>query len=129
MSDTPANTSGGAPLASVDLVNSEKDRGLVRTLARSGKRWGITEEVRTQVVSDLVLASKTARETIIYADPKAGCDVLTSVAKTFAALDKLNQADEHLADKNERLDSGKATELVHTAAVIALPAEVAKGPL
>lgn len=121
MSDTPAKTSGGAPLAAVDLVNNEKDRGLVRTLARHGSRWGITEEVRAKVVDDLLLASKTARDTIIYADPKAGCDVLTSVAKTFAALDKLNQADEHLADKNERLDSGKATERVQGAVIVALP--------
>lgn len=35
-----------------------------------------------------------------------------AAAKTLIAADALNQSDEHLADKNHRLDSGQATETV-----------------
>ena len=31
--------------------------------------------------------------------------------KTLAELEKMNQADEHLAEKHRRLDSGQATEV------------------
>lgn len=36
--------------------------------------------------------------------------IVASLGKVLTAMEAQNQADDHLADKNERLDSGKATE-------------------
>ena len=128
MSDQPANGSGGG-FSTLDPT-SPKDQALIRKVAeRAGSRWPISGEARAKVVAGLEKAMDAADALLAAGEARDGGNLHASVAKTFAVLDKLNQADEHLEDKNARLDAGKATELVHTAAVIALPADVAGGKL
>lgn len=71
-----------------------------KTLLCRAVRWPTTPEQRAKVLarlSDALKYSKTPRE-------------IASVAKAIAAIESQNQADDHLLDKNARLDSGQATD-------------------
>jgi len=99
---------GGAKSSSIDATN-EKDRGLIRQAMKNWpKRWGgLDAEFKAQIVEDLKVASASAKT---LDDPQAAAQILVSVAKTAVAMEGQQQADDHLADKNERLDAGLLTE-------------------
>lgn len=79
----------------VDLANP-KDVGLVRQLLlRNGKRWPILAGERARLVERVTAAAEAGN---LFAD------------RLLAELEKVNQADELDRKKDERLDSGKATE-------------------
>jgi hypothetical protein len=44
--------------------------------------------------------------------------VIVDVSKTLVVIEGQNQTDDHLADKNDRLDQGKLTERVAVEPVI-----------
>jgi hypothetical protein len=115
----------GGGFSALDLSNP-KDQALVRKVAeRSGSRWPITAETRVKVVAGLETALKAADALIDAGEVRDGGNLHASVAKTFAALDKLNQTDEQEREKYARLDAGKDTERVtHTARIVTLPANI-----
>lgn len=93
-------------------MSNERDRGLVRkSLANRPKRWaGVTDEVKAAVVAGLSKAMHTATVHIDNGvDPLDAAKVMASVAKTFEALEAQCQKDEHRAEDQERIDTGKAT--------------------
>lgn len=110
---------GGAEFASIDPADP-KDQAMVRKAAgRWPKRWrGIDAEKKERFVHGLVAAHDKALETMTAAaDPELAMQataLVLSAIKTAAVLEGQNQADDHLQDKNDRLDSGKATERVDT---------------
>jgi len=78
-------------------------------MTRWPNRWrGLTDSFKERVVRDLEWAAEQAR---MADDPIAGAKVMASVAKTVVAMEGQQQADDHLADKNARLDAGKPTEI------------------
>jgi hypothetical protein len=101
---------GGAG-SSLDLT-SERDRGLIRSsIARRPKRWaGVTDEVKAAVVAGLNKALGAAVKHIENGvEVLDAAKVVASVGKTFEALESQCQKDEHRAEDQERIDSGKAT--------------------
>jgi hypothetical protein len=100
-------------VASIDLGDA-KDRGLLRQAAR--RRWAVPDELRDESVAALGRALQVARDA-------TDVDQIVDVVRTIAVLEDQNQKDEHLAEKNARIDAGKPTErigsepveLVHTA--------------
>ena len=100
----------------LDLTD-EKDRGLVReAMKRWPRRWrGLTEAVKEEMAASLRAANSVAIQLAQSPDPSVALDAaktITSVVRTAVAMEGQNQADDHLEAKNERLDSGKATENV-----------------
>lgn len=101
--DTPSTMVG-----SLDL-STRKDRGILRKSIE--RRWpGLTMELRAEAVQCLKAAMELAKNA---GDHRA---MLDSV-KTVAALESQQQADEHLAEKNARLDSGLPTDGVQVIAI------------
>lgn len=88
-------------------LSDERDRGTLRRAVDDGpkrRRWGgITDELKAKYVAALNVALRLALE---HGDNRGirGC------VDTLAKLEGQNQADEHLADKNARIDAGKATD-------------------
>ena len=65
------------------------------------ERWPIPESVRAEVVKEA--------QALLRVDNPA---VRSRAMAVLLQADALNQADAHLADRNGRLDAGKATERV-----------------
>lgn len=110
---------GGAEFASIDPADP-KDQAMVRKAAgRWPKRWrGIDAEKKDRFVHGLVAAHDKALETMTAAsDPELAMQataLVLSAIKTAAVLEGQNQSDDHVQDKNDRLDSGKPTERLET---------------
>ncbi len=88
-----------------------------KAVDRWPKRWrGQTPEVKDGMVDLLKLAAEASRRAMAEAvDPKdalAAAAVAANLVRASAALEAQTQADEHLADKNARLDAGMATERI-----------------
>ncbi len=109
------NALGGAESTSID-VESEKDRGLIReAIKRWPKRWrGLSDGLKDQFADALaqanarMLSAMNSAESVGEAVQAAGA--IASIARTAVAMEGQNQTDYWNNDKNERLDSGKATE-------------------
>jgi len=90
-------------------LSTRKDRGLLRKCIE--RRWpGLDSELRGKAVQCLKAAMELATSA---GDHRA---MLDSV-KTMQALESQHQADEHLEDKNSRLDSGLPTEGIQVIAI------------
>jgi hypothetical protein len=113
------SASGGAQFNAIDPADP-KDQALVRqAVKRWPKRWrGLDDAKKDKFVAGLEEAHDTAREIMRGAvDPKDQLDaagLVLSAVKTAAIIEGQNQADEHLEEKNARLDAGQATERVDT---------------
>lgn len=84
------------------LLDNDGRRGEDMRLIRRALRWKMSKEKAEKLldhVMDLGLASDVARDA-------------AAAAKTVIAAEAQNQADEHLDEKNKRLDEGKPTESV-----------------
>ena len=80
------------------------DRAAVRRVAnQAGKRWNVTDEFKTELLNALRAATAIAIQNGAVRD-------MTDCVKTAAVLEAQNQSDQHLEDKNARLDEGKSTE-------------------
>lgn len=78
---------------------SDTDRR-TRTLLCRAVRWPTTSEQRKRILEKLEKA---------VGDAETPRDV-AALARAFASIEAQNQADDHLLDKNDRIDSGQATE-------------------
>lgn len=73
---------------------------MIRRAAR--ERWEIPAAIRAklpQVMGAIMQGSESERDRI-------------AAARVLVAADAVNQADDHLADKNARIDAGQATDVV-----------------
>jgi len=101
---------GGARCA-LDMTD-ERDRGMVRkALMKRPRRWaGVDADFKAQMVEGLKEAAAVARECIAAkVDPLDAAKVIASVVRTAVAIEDQCQKDEHRAEDQERIDSGKAT--------------------
>lgn len=88
--------------------------GTESTLARTAirNRWPVSDELKKKTIDRMadVLCSEDNRDCV-------------SAAKVIVAADKINQEDDHLEDKNSRLDDGKPTENVQFKAFLGIDTE------
>lgn len=89
----------GEGAKTIDASNGH-DLAIVRRALR--ERWPIPVEKRRDI------AERVAKVAAESNDERS----IVAAARVLAQMDGLNQADEHLENKNERLDGGKATERV-----------------
>ena len=110
---------GGAKFNALD-PNDPKDQALVRSaMKRWPKRWrGLDDAKKEKFVEGLEEAHDTAREimrgSVDSKDRLDAAGLVLSAIKTAAMIEAQNQADEHLEDKNARLDAGAVTDRVET---------------
>ena len=102
------------PKLSLDM-GDEKDRGMARmAMRRWPRRWrGLTDAVKDEMAASLRAANSVAIQLAQSPDPDVALDAaktIGSIVRTAVAMEGQNQADEHMEAKEERLDSGKATE-------------------
>jgi len=113
------SASGGDRFNAIDPADP-KDQALVRqAVKRWPKRWrGLDDAKKDKFVEGLEEAHDTARAIMKGAiDAKDQLDaagLVLSAVKTAAIIEAQNQADEHLEDKNARLDAGALTDRVET---------------
>ena len=117
---TPPVNAGG--VSAIDLTD-EKDRGMVRNAMRHWpRRWaGITADRKAAFVDGLVEANEAARKLVKDGEADIvlkAAGTLASVARTAAMMEAQVQADEHLEDKNARIDAGLATDRVDSPSLI-----------
>lgn len=108
MSDKPNNlkSQGGLGEVLAGATHVPSDVNLVRRAAK--ERWPIPEHKRAVIAERLVDIVET----------NADARNQTAAARVLASMDGLNQTDEHLEDKNARLDAGKPTERFDGAAIV-----------
>lgn len=83
---------------------NERDRGLLRQSIK--RRWpGFDDAKKAKAVEALDAALDAARNAADY-------DAVNGIVKTMTVIEAQHQSDDHLADKNDRLDTGKLTEAV-----------------
>ncbi len=105
----------GSTYKSIDL-NNEKDRGAVRNAMRHWpRRWSDMDDgSKGEYAAALLLANKAAVAALRSAESTGELVQLTgaiaSIVRTAVMMEGQNQTDYWNNDKNERLDSGKATE-------------------
>lgn len=86
-----------------DLRDDLQTADLVGRAAK--QRWPVTPAMRTKAVEACMRSLESAE--------KLGNDRAVGVfLKSLAQMEAQNLADDHLADKNARVDDGKATETV-----------------
>ncbi len=119
-SETPEPGGEGSALARSGLLQDgpklKDDMRLVARAARLG--WGVPKELKEQTIKRL--GSIVAKTAVTIAAGEAGAVAAEypadqnaiAAARALAALDGIDQTDHWNADKNDRLDSGKATERV-----------------
>lgn len=90
--------SDGGKGESLDL-DDPKTRRMVQGALNN--RWPITYDIKAELVNKAVTALRRTE------DERA----IAGLGKLLKDMEGQNQADEHLADKNNRLDDGKPTEI------------------
>ncbi len=105
-----------------DGAKLKDDMRLVARAARLG--WGVPKDLKQATIKRL--GSIVAKTTVTMPAGEAGLveaeypadQNAIAAARTLATLDGLDQTDHWNADKNERLDAGKATERMAVEPVI-----------
>lgn len=96
---------GGALLQ--NPKHTKSDAALIRRAASA--RWPITDSLKRKLLDKIEAALDTAED----------ARDIRGLGQVIVAMEAQRQADEHLDDKNSRLDSGKATEnIAHRMQVI-----------
>lgn len=80
-------------------MGSKQDRVTARTAIR---RWGISDKLKDELVEKLEMALEMADK------PRE----VASIGKLLKDLEGQNQSDDHLREKQERADDGKADQIV-----------------
>lgn len=107
----------------LDLTKPKDVAALRKAIAQRPKRFrtsGLREKAETVVAQAMEIAmgemsnpdtgsTDEAKEALARRKVK-GAELGASLAKTVVDMEKVVQADDHLDDKNQRLDEGKATE-------------------
>lgn len=110
---------GGDRFVALDPLDP-KDQALVRqAMKRWPKRWrGLDDAKKDKFIAGLEEAHDTAREvmrsSVEVRDQLSAAGLVLSAVKTAAMIEAQHQADEHLDDKNARLDAGAVTDRVET---------------
>ncbi len=103
----------GSTFQSIDL-NNEKDRGLVRTAMKwwPGRWRGLSDTVKDEMAATLRQANQVMAVALATDSQNAyqAVSAIASIVRTAVMMEGQNQTDYWNNDKNERLDSGKATE-------------------
>lgn len=81
-----------------DPAHDGRDARLIASAIR--RRWPIPDRLKALLIEKAEACLEVADNTRDVA----------ALGKLLTAAESQNQADEHLADKNSRIDSGKATE-------------------
>lgn len=104
MGQAPGHGEGpSTQVGSLDLGN-ERDRGLLRQSIK--RRWpGLDDDKKAKAITALDAALDAAQAAKDY-------DAVNGIVRTLAMIESQHQADDHLADKNARLDGGKFTAVV-----------------
>lgn len=93
-------------VGNLDMLE-EKDRAIIRRAANTTKRresrWNISHELKSKAVQALDCAIQVLSERGDFSN-------VASCIKTLVAMEGQNQADDHLAEKHDRIDSGLLTE-------------------
>ncbi len=116
MENTQPIIAAGGTQSALDM-SSEDDRAMVReAMKRWPKRWrGLSDDRKEGFISGLTEAGAVARQHLNSDDPGVALDAakaVSSIVKTAVQMEAQIQADDHLQDKNARLDDGKATERI-----------------
>lgn len=98
ISPVDAGGQGVEVLSPADLAHQRADCRLTATAVR--RRWKIGPAKRDTIVTSMMSVLEAD------ADPRN----VVAAAKVLVQMVAQNQADEHLADKNARIDAGKATD-------------------
>lgn len=101
---------------------TQSDLNLIRRAMR--ERWAVPADVQQLAVERLKMIIQKPTVTTMTQEGPASLDGpadanAVRAASVLVAMSAQNQADDHLADKNSRLDAGKPTEL--TGLVIRTP--------
>lgn len=114
MSDQPENDRGGGSIALDDSLSDSKNINLLRRAVR--ENWAVDAKIKADGVRyacDIAATSDDDRARI-------------AAVKTLVEMDRVNQTDFWNADKNERIDNHKATEVIQyqapTVNILPLPA-------
>lgn len=84
------------------MTDPDKTKSDARLIRRSAVgHWPVTPALRAKLVRKIDAALDVAED-----DPRS----VASLGKVLTAMEAQNQADDHLEDKNKRLDDGKPTE-------------------
>lgn len=101
-----------------DLLAGKRVLADMNTIRRAlRERWPIPEETRSVLLERLktIIEKPTvqamSKDGPVSLDGPADANAVRA-ASVLVAMMAQNQADDHLADKNQRLDEGKATERV-----------------
>lgn len=95
---TDGGSASGGRGGILDL-SLNRDQKLIRRAANG--RWPIPDELKQAVVN------KVAQALGATSEPRE----VASLSKVVVAMEGQNQADDHLNEKNTRIDEGKGTEL------------------
>jgi hypothetical protein len=112
---------GGQGEILADPHREQSDINLIRRAVR--ERWPVPAAMKVEVVERLrTIVAKTevqvmTKEGLAMLDGPADSNA-NAAARVLVAMDGLNQADDHLADKNKRMDEGKPTERVAVEPVV-----------
>lgn len=87
------------PIPNIDPTDYKTNRLVNRAIVQ---RWPLDDTKRRAVVEKVFRA--------IEGVPEAEPDKVARLADTFIKMEAQNLTDDHQTDKNERLDTGKATE-------------------
>jgi len=121
--ESPIELGGAGKFSSLEGAD-EKSRGIVRmATTRWPRRWaGITPEAKSSFAGGLHEASEAMRSALKAAssldESTRAAGVIASIARTAVAMEGQVQEDEHLEDKNRRLDAGQLTERFEGVAIL-----------
>lgn len=100
------------------LTDPHHTRADIRLAMRAVRnRWPVPEGLRGEIVERLrAIVNKERAEVVTMRgveaiDAPADSNAINA-AKVLVAMEAQNQADEHLAEKNARIDEGRGTEVV-----------------
>jgi hypothetical protein len=112
--NNPAEVGGnGGNLLGV-AKHTESDLKLLSRAIR--RRWPVPEKTMAAAIQRLETIVEKATVTVMTQDGPMSLDApadanAVRAAAVLAQMESQNQADDHLADKNSRIDAGKPTEL------------------
>lgn len=95
----PEDSGRGGIVDTTNPAQAVKDARLACRAVREG--WGVPPDVKREVVD-------ACADLVRMREPRS----MLFAARLLIDADKVDQADQHLAEKNARLDAGKATERV-----------------
>lgn len=122
-------TGGQGDAAPALLADPHHTRADIRLVGRAvRKRWGVPDEARETLPRVMLDIVKRDSVTVLTKDGQpvevSNDRERIAAAKVLVQMEQQNQADDHVAAKNERLDEGKPTENVQSTVYVCEPPRV-----